>query len=179
MGADLEREFSRAIRFAKAASSKLGDFGFSHRTQWGFGRVEWWGTDRRYYEPYDDGQTLAVIAPVVEGGELIDLAAIDPFSQHVGQRIGLGHALGLDAVEKARMRCCCLQLVERPLEWLRSSPSINVEFQQPDEAVYLLRLADVEAVLRDVPQILCTTVEFAERVQSLLPPSQRDRVVLP
>jgi hypothetical protein len=175
---DLEREFVRAIAFAKAAEKKLGaSFEFTAHVQWGFARIEWWGVERSLYEPYDDGSALAVIAPVVEGGDLFDHAAIDPFSQHVGLRLGVGHGLGLDAVEKARCRLCDLHLVERPLSWLRFPWATNVETQLPIEAVYLMKLSEADMALDRVHQITCASADFALRVQSLLPPSKRSSVV--
>lgn len=170
MTANLDAELVRALRFARAPAVALmfAGAGLSGRVQWGIARVEFYGVERCLYEPRLDGKALAFIAPVVEGGELIDLAAIDGLSQHVGQRCGRGHGLGLDALAKARFRCGDVHLVERPLDWLRN----------PVDRVYLFKLSEIAAVLADVPQITCATLEFAERVQAMLPPSRRAVVVL-
>lgn len=166
---DLERQFWRAIRFGRDAQAKLAlSFPFSRAVQWGVARVEWWGNDRKFYEPRDDGAALAVIAPVVEAGELIDLAAIEVASEHVGLRLGFGQGLGLDAVERARTGEPLL-LVATPFAWLR----------QPVGAVYLFHLPDVEVALSGVPRFACQTVELAERVHSLVRPSRRPDVLAP
>src|SRR5215204_3046292 len=114
--ANLEREFERAIRTAKQLGT---DLGFAPRVQWGLAFVDWWGEDRAFYEPNDDAPTAAVIVPVVEQRDLIDLAAVDLRTQHVARRLGDGHGFGLDALETARFGCCDLHLTGRPLDWLR------------------------------------------------------------
>lgn len=180
---ELEREFERAIRFAKQPrpGAMLATLGLSNAVQWGAAMVSWWGDERRHYEPYEDGKSWALIAPVVEGGELIDLAAIELPNQHIGTRLGLGHGLGFDAIERARCGVSevagaleehqqlfergDLLLVERPLSWLRA----------PVDAVYLFNLSSLLSALDGVPQFDCDNVELWERVNALLPPSQRQR----
>jgi len=70
MTVDLEAEFWRAI---SAARSPKG----ARRVQWGVVRVEYYGIERELYEPQEDGPSLTIILPVVEGGELVDLAAVE------------------------------------------------------------------------------------------------------
>jgi hypothetical protein len=160
---DLEAEFWRAIRFAKASGIA---FPLSNRVQWGCARVEFYGN--KLYEPRPDGAVMAFIAPVVEGGDLIDLCAIDSFNNRCAQRAGYGKGLGLDVIEKARQRCCELRLVETPMAWLR----------WPVDSVYLFDLASVAVTLDGVPVIACETLELSDRVAALLPPSQRQRAMV-
>jgi len=160
---DLEAEFGRAIRLAKASGVA---FPLSNRVQWGCARVEFYG--HKLYEPKPDGTWMAFIAPVVEGGELIDLCAIDSFNNRSAQRFGYGKGLGLDVVEKARMRCCELRLVETPMEWLR----------WPVDSVYLFDLSTVAIMLDGVPVIACETLALSDRVAALLPPSERQRAMV-
>src|SRR5262249_50051482 len=129
---DLHAELWRAMQMARdpRVQADFAGIGFTRRVPWGFARVEYFGLDREFYEPQPDGQALAFIVPVVEGGDTIDLAAIDGMTEHVGTRQGLGHGLGLDAVEKARFGCCDLGLHRGPLDWLRD----------PVDTVYLFDL---------------------------------------
>jgi hypothetical protein len=103
---------------------------------------------------------------VVEDGDTLDLVAIDPHSEHVGTRLGLGHGLGLDAIAKARSGGCVPLLVDRPLAWLR----------HPVDSVYLFNLATLDRALDGVAAFACTSIELSERVMALLPPSGRGRV---
>jgi hypothetical protein len=160
---DLEAEFWRAIRFAKATGIA---FPFSNRVQWGCARVEFYAN--RLYEPDPAGKWLAFIAPVVEGGELIDLCAYHSVNNRTAQRFGYGKGLGLDVVEKARMRCADLRLVSTAADWLR----------MPVDAVYLFDIAKVAVMLDGVPSFTCDSIELAERVSAFLPPSDRSRVQL-
>ena len=171
---DIEQEFSRAIRFAKQPrpAAMLATLGLSNAVQWGAALIDWYGVERRSYEPaHDDAfHPWALIAPVVEDGELVDLAAIELPSQHVGLRLGVGHGLGLDAVERARWTDDKpLLLVATPLAWLR----------HPIGSIYLFHLSDVDVALDGVARIACQTVELAERVHSLVRPSRRPAVLAP
>lgn len=170
MPLDLDAELLHAMQLAHhdIVTPLFAGSGLTRRVQWGVARVDYFGLDRRYYEPQRDGPAMAFIVPVVEGGDLIDLAAVDGTSQHVGTRLGNGRGLGLDAVAKARMGCADLHLVERPLDWLR----------HPVDRFYLFRLSDVAVTLYGVAQVTCRTVDFAERVQAMLPSSRHAAVVL-
>jgi len=160
---DIEAEFWRAIRFAKASGVA---FPFSRRVQWGAARVEFYGD--RLYEPSPSGEWLAFIAPVVEGGELIDLCAYHSVNNRTAQRFGYGKGLGLDALERARMRCCDLRLMSTVADWLRS----------PVDAIYLFNIAQLATLLDGVPAFTCDSLELAERAAAYLPPSERSRVQL-
>ena len=168
---DIHAELWRAIRFAKALPPPVilgfAEQGFTRRVQWGFARISFYGFERRLYEPQVDGDVMAFIVPVVEGGDTVDLCAIDPYSQHAGTRLGIGRGLGLQAVDKARFGDT-LKLMARPLDWLRD----------PVGSVYLFDLATIEVELQMVNGIVCQDIELAQRVAALLPPSQRDRVLV-
>lgn len=158
----IEAEFWRAIRFKVATGLDYSPL--SNRVQWGVGRIAFYGPRNEFYELQPDGRCMAFIAPVVEGGELIDLCAIDSRNDHVGQRLGLGHGLGFDTIEKARMGYE-LKLYSTAMAWLRD----------PVDSLYLFNLDTAQAALDGVHVIACEDLALADRVAALLPPSQRDR----
>ena len=168
---DIHAELWRAICFVEALPPPLAlafaEQGITRRVQWGFARVSYYGLDRRLYEPDREGRVLAFIVPVVEDGDTVDLCAIDPNTQHIGTRLGYGRGLGLQAVEHARFGET-LKLMARPLDWLRD----------PVGSVYLFDLATVMVALQGVSGIVCQDVELGQRVAALLPPSDRDRVLV-
>jgi hypothetical protein len=169
---DLEAEFWRSIERARLASvaPMLARLELSRHMQWGLAKVAWWGDERRYWEPAPDGR-FAIVAPVVEDCELVDLCAIELPGQHTGLRLGLARlawGLGLDAVEKARFGCCDLGLLERPLDWLTD----------PVDTCWLADLRHVAIVLDGVEEFSVKGHSFAQRVRSLLAPSARDRVLV-
>lgn len=170
---DLNAELARAVRFARALPPPVllgfAELGYRrHLVQWGFARVDYYGHERRLYEPQDDGRVMAFVVPVVEVDELVDLAAIDPDTQHVGTRMGFGRGLGLQAIDKARMGYH-VGLMERPLDWLRD----------PVDTAYLFDLAEVRVAFDKVAEFTCATMALTDRVRSLLPPSDRKRVLGP
>lgn len=159
---DIEAEFWRAICARRAF--KLDWSPLSNAVQWGVGRVEFYGAQRELYELKADGRCMAFIVPVVEAGELVDLCAIDSATNHCAQRLGLGHGLGIDAIEKGRMGDD-LTLYGKPMDWLID----------PVDSVYLFNLDTVQIALAGVKVIACADLALADRVAALLPPSQRDR----
>jgi hypothetical protein len=165
----LEAEFMESIWRAKHKRLEpwLGSLALSNRVQWGFTRVTYWGRERAFYEPQPDGTSFAIIAPIVESGELVDLAAIRLPGQHIGRRVGVGRGLGLDAVEKARCRCCDLGLVASPLDWLRD----------PVDNAYLFDLSDAAVALDGVGEITCASIELADRVRAFMPPSRHASIL--
>jgi hypothetical protein len=163
---DLDGELNRAQRFVQRSGIA---FPLSRRVQWGCARVDYFGRDRRCYEPSPNGRVMAFIAPCVEQGDLLDLAAIDQASDHVGFRLDIGHGLGLDVIEQARQQCKTLVLIDTAMAWLLD----------PVDTVWLRDLSAVAIVLAGVPVINCATVPLAERVMAFLPPSQRERVQAP
>lgn len=163
---DIEAEFSRALRFQREANLDWSPL--SKHVQWGIARVGFYGAQRELYELQADGPCMAFIAPVVEAGDLIDLCAIDSITDHCGQRLGLGHGLGLDAIAKARMGYD-LKLYGKPMEWLID----------PVDSVYLFNLDTVLTALDGVGEFTCSSIELTERVHALLPSSQRNRALAP
>lgn len=165
---DLAAEMWRAVRFAQALPPLIrqgfAECGFTRRVQWGLARVDYYGQERRLYEPQEDGRAMAFIVPVVEGDETIDLCAIDAATEHIGTRLGYGGALGMPAVAKARMGFD-LKLMGRPLDWLRD----------PVDSAYLFDLSTVAVTLDGVKVIACASLELSDRVAALLPPSERHR----
>jgi hypothetical protein len=121
---------------------------------WGISTIETFGPGRAFYQPAEDGR-WALIVGVVEAGDLIDLCAIDLETQHVGTRLGLGKALGLDEIDRCRWEGRELQLVDKPLAWLR----------QPVDSAYLIDWTVAASTLADVDPVCCSSVAFAERVQ--------------
>lgn len=166
---DLHAELWRAMRIAKRSAGADPDALVSvlpfHAVQWGFTLVTYYGAARAFYEPQEDGEP-ALIVPVAEDGDTIDLCAIAPGSQHVGTRLGLGHGLGLNCLSDARCGCCVPLLVERPLSWLR----------QPVACLYLFNLDQLQDVLEGVAVFACDSVELSYRAMALLPPSECGRV---
>lgn len=182
MLADLDAEFWRAIRFAKEASAEDPRLDWPiHRVQFGFARVDFYGEG--LYEPHDGGRTMAVVAPVVEDGELIDLCAIDPHSDRFGQRFDLGHGLGIDSLSTARMRCCDLLLVDRAMMWLYTPLTSSITTRAPVEPIFLFRLNKLRRIFKDTNRkapfrFTCSSIPLAQRVAAMLPPSERSRIQL-
>jgi hypothetical protein len=162
---DIEGEFWRAIRFAAASGIPVP---LSNHVQWGAAAVSLYGDGGELYEPDQNGKLLALIAPVVEGGELLDLCAIDDRTRHCAQRMGLGMGLGFDAIERARCGTSELRLVSHAVAWLR----------RPVDSLYLFDLRVVGPALAGIKQFTVDSIELGERVLALLPPSQHGRVVI-
>jgi hypothetical protein len=162
---DLDGELLRAVRFRQTAAHRVSALP-KPWVGYGLALVSFYGLERRCYEPDPHGAVMAFVAPVVEGGELIDLVAIDARTDHAGFRLDLAHGLGLDVVERARQRCCELRLVATATAWL----------VDPRDAVWLRDLAKLSPALDGVEVIACESIELAQRAAALLPPSQRDRV---
>jgi hypothetical protein len=162
-GIDLHRELLHAMQRARDPNKPrrvrqmLDVVGDSPRliTCWGVATIEAFGPGRAFYQPAEDGR-WALIVGVVEAADLIDLCAIDLETQHVGTRLGLGKALGLDEIDRCRWEGSELQLVDKPLAWLR----------QPVESAYLIDWTVAAFTLADVHLIWCNSVAFAERIQS-------------
>jgi hypothetical protein len=163
---DLEAEFWIAMQQALRVGASSP---FSRAIHWGFATVETYGHERRLYEPQADGD-LVIVAPVVEDGALIDLAAIHPETYHWSTRCGFGHGLGVDEIEAARWGSRwndeSLLIVETGIEWLR----------KPVGAAYLFDLRTVTLELEHVDKFDCSTRALADRVAALFPPSRRNRV---
>jgi hypothetical protein len=161
-GIDLHRELLHAMQRARDSDKPrrvrpmldVLDVSPKLISCWGVATIETFGPGRAFYQPVEDGR-WALIVGVVEAGDLIDLCAIDLETQHVGTRLGLGKALGLDEIGRCRWEGHELQLVDKPLAWLR----------QPVDSAYLIDWTVAAFTLADVHLIWCSSVAFAEHVQ--------------
>jgi hypothetical protein len=155
---NLHAELWRAMQFARAVEPQLRELELSRRVQWGLARVEF---IEGGYVPMADGHALALIVPVVEFGDTIDLAAIDlgtaelP-SKRVATRLGIGSALGLDTIDRCRWEGRTLHLAADPLRWLRS----------PVDAACILDWSVAGFKLAGLGKIVCDTVELGERIEA-------------
>jgi hypothetical protein len=122
--------------------------------QWGIGRIETFN-NRRFYQPAPDGRVFALIVPMVEFGDTIDLCAVMLPERHVATRLGIGAALGLDVIDWARWHERTLHLVEDPLRWLRS----------PARCAFIVDWTRAAVVLADLGHIRCTSLALGERVE--------------
>jgi hypothetical protein len=154
---NIESELWPAIERARhpRVAPMLADFGISPRLQtaWGLAKVEFFGKARAFYQPAADG-AFALIAAVVEFGDLADLCAIELPSQHVGTRLGLGKALGLDGIDDCRWNGSDLALVERPVDWLRKP-----------EGAFIIDWETAAFTLNEVRPITCNSLGLATRVE--------------
>ena len=126
------------------------------RIQWGLSRIEYLEGSRAYYVPRSDGVAFALIVPVVEFGDTIDLAAIALPSQRVASRLGIGKALGLDAIDAARWNGTDLQLVDSPLAWMRDL----------DDRAFIVDWKIAAFTLADVSSVSCNSLGLATRVEA-------------
>jgi hypothetical protein len=155
---DLHAELWRAMRFARhpELGSMLARLRLPRRIQWGLSRIEYLEGSRAYYVPRSDGVAFALIVPVVEFGDTIDLAAIALPSQRVASRLGIGKALGLDAIDAARWNGTDLQLVDSPLAWLGD----------PDDRAFIVDWKIAAFTLADVSSVSCNSLGLATRVEA-------------
>jgi hypothetical protein len=164
--ARIEAELWTAIQRARhpRVAQLLAGLGISAKlkTAWGLGRVEFFGPERAYYQPAEDG-AVALVVVVVEFGDLVDLCAIELPSQHVATRLGLGKALGLDDIDRARWDGGRLNLVDKPLDWLR----------EPEGAACIIDWSVADFTLADLEptrvEVWCSSLALAERVEQVRP----------
>jgi hypothetical protein len=162
----IESELWPAIQRARhhLVAPLLAGLGISPKlkTSWGIARVELFGPGRAYHQPAEDG-AFALIMAVVEFGDLADLAAIELPSQHTATRLGLGKALGLDDIDRARWDGGRLNLVDKPLEWLR----------EPEGAACIIDWSVADFTLADLEpakvEVWCSSLALAERVEQVRP----------
>ncbi len=154
---DLHAELWRAMRFARhpEVASMLAGLRLPRRIQWGLSRIEYLEGSRTYYVPRNDGVVFALIVPVVEFGDTVDLASIQLPSLWVASRIGIGKALGLDAIDAARWNGTDLQLVDSPLDWM----------SDPDDCAFIVDWKIAAFTLADVNSISCNSLGLATRVE--------------
>jgi hypothetical protein len=121
---------------------------------------------RDYYAPCEGG-SIAVVVGVVEDGDLVDLAAVELPSQRVATRLGVGRALGFDAIERVRWHGGILRLVDRPVDWLRDPDGVAFII---DWSVAAFTLADLDhpvTTLANKPiEVCCSSLALAERVDA-------------
>ena len=160
---DLDAEFVRAMTVFRRPDvlPKFEWLGLSLKIGWGLAPVEFYGPNDRYYQPKSPDGVFAVIAPVVQDGDLIDLCAIRLPDRHVGTRLGQGKALGLDVIDRCRWDCRELQLVEDPLRWL------------PDCSAFVIDWWAADFTLADLKTINCASRDLAERVEKAFRVSAR------
>ena len=162
-------EHWRAMRFARDALVRpiLERLGISPKAPpCGIGRVEFFGPAGAYYLPCEDGPAFAIIVPVVEFGDTIDLAAIDLETQHVATRLGIGKALGLDDIDRARWDGGRLNLFDKPLDWLREPEAAACIIDWKVAAFTLANLDHPVTALAGEPiEVLCSSFALAERIE--------------
>ena len=76
-------------------------------------------------------------------------------SLRVANRLGIGNALGLDAIDAARWNGTDLQLVDSPLAWIRD----------PDDRAFIVDWKIAAFTLADVSSITCSSLGLATRVE--------------
>jgi hypothetical protein len=153
---NLHAELWRAMQFARHSlvAAQLLEMDLSPRVQWGIGRVEF--IDGGGYVPRVDGPAMALIVPVVEFGDTIDLCAIEMPSQRLAVRLGLGGALGLDVIQRARWDERSLSLTDRPLRWLRA----------PVDCACILDWRLATHLLDGIGKVVCDSLALVDQVEA-------------
>lgn len=143
------------MQFARhpLVAPQLVEFDWSPRVQWGIARVEFFESG---YAPRVDGPAMALIVPVVQYGDTIDLCAIELPGHSVATRLGIGVALGLDVIERARWDGRTLNLTDKPLRWLRS----------PVDCACILDWRLAAYRLTGVGHVICDTLELVDLVEA-------------
>jgi len=151
----LDAELWRAM--SRANDSRVWDMlaflALPRTIQWGIGRIELFN-NRRFYQPAPDGRVFALIVPMVENGDTIDLAAIMLPERHAATRLGIGAALGLDVIDLARWHQRTLHLVNDPLRWLRA----------PASCAFIVDWTRAPFLLDGIGKVLCNSIELGERI---------------
>jgi len=128
---------------------------------WGVEFVEVAGD---YYQPRHGGHA-AIIIPVFQDGELIDLTATGPASRRTVIRMGIASMLGQEAIDRATDAGTHLQVFSDPIEWLRNrcSGAVVLDWQAARFA-----LADVLAIAC-VSELLAKKLDNAMRQPARIP----------
>jgi hypothetical protein len=121
---------------------------------WGVAFVEPSGP---HYTPREGGKP-AIIVPVFDGGELIDLTATGLETRRTVTRLGIASVLGQVAIDCAKDSETYVYLFSDPIEWLRNRCAGAVVL---DWSVARYELADL-------PGIACATEFVAARIDKEL-----------
>jgi hypothetical protein len=121
---------------------------------WG---VEFVELDGQHYTPRAGGRP-AIIIPVFEGSELVDLTATGLETRRTVTRLGIASMLGHDAIERAMIYSETLHLFHDPIDWLLNRCRGAVVL---DWSVARFTLADLTA-------IACATDLLAKQVDKVL-----------
>jgi hypothetical protein len=121
---------------------------------WGAGFVE---LDGAHYAPRAGGRP-AIIVPVFDGGELVDLTATGLETRRTLTRLGVASVLGQDAIDRAKDGETYVHLFADPIEWLRHRCGGAV----------VLDWSVARFALADLPAIACATEFLAARIDKEL-----------
>jgi hypothetical protein len=121
---------------------------------WGAGFVELEGA---HYEPRAGGRP-AIICPVFDGGELVDLTATGLETRRTVTRLGVASVLGQEAIDNAKDGDTYVHLFNDPVEWLRNRC----------RGAVVLDWSVARFALADLPAIACATEFLAARVDKEL-----------
>lgn len=111
-------ELVAADRVRRSVAPEVGSAVGACRLPWGFGWLVAQGERYRPAEP-GEGGSAAFIAPAVEGGVVIDLAAQSFATRAVRTRLGAADLLGADDVAAARESGTPLCVFASVSRWLR------------------------------------------------------------
>jgi hypothetical protein len=121
---------------------------------WGVEFVELAGD---YYQPRRGGHP-AIIIPVFQDGELIDLTATGLATRRTVIRMGIASMLGQDAIDRATDDGTHLQVFSDPIEWLRNrcNGAVVLDWQAAGFA------------LADVTAIACASELIAKKIDNAM-----------
>jgi hypothetical protein len=108
---------SRSVTDARMAEALVACGLDPRRADFGFDWVEFAGVT---YEPAADGGTAALIVPVYDGYDIVDLAACRLRDRRLATRRRVGLALGEDRIADAVAHQRRLLLFADPVRWLAS-----------------------------------------------------------
>lgn len=110
-----------------------------------------------YYQPRRCGHP-AIIIPVFQDGELIDLTATGLATRRTAIRMGVASMLGQDAIDRATDAGTHLQVFSDPIEWLRNrcNGAVVLDWQAAGFA------------LADVTAIACASELIAKKIDNAM-----------
>ena len=115
---------------------------------WGIATVT---VDHEFYQP-DEGGKLAVIVPVLDREQIIDLVACTFGTLQVRTRKGVAPVLGHEWIDDAKLGLEPLKVFDDVLSWLRGRC----------RGVVVLDFEAAPRLLRDVPALHCESHAMAE-----------------